>query len=95
MPITRLYSVTKLKVQTKFIQTTGSYFDMWNFGIGYVDSNNVLHREMITPNYYKNHYSDWTEVEFDFSSRNVPYVDYVVFWGCDGSPGFKPTVEFS
>lgn len=95
MPVNRIYKAKRLKVTTKWIQSANSGFDYWNFGVGYVDSNHVLHTHMITPTHYTNHYSDWIDVTFDFSSLKLPYIDYVVFWGCDGSPGFKPNVVIS
>lgn len=90
IPVGRRYGVSKIKVVTKWIATANTSFNLWNFGVAFVDNTNTINvTYKFSGNGSSTRYSDWTEVEYDFSSHNLEYIDYVYVWGCDGSPGFK------
>lgn len=90
IPVGRRYGVSKIKVLTKWIATAATSYNLWNFGVAFVDNTNTINvTYKFSGDGSSTRYSDWTEDEYDFSSHNLEYIDYVYVWGCDGSPGFK------
>lgn len=89
IPIKRMTGYHFFKFKGKTIKDVGPNLGGQNFnivqaGVGYVDGNGVMQivaapREVSV--------ADWTEYSVGIST--LPYVDYIVLYGSDGSPAYK------
>lgn len=88
IPIKRITGYHFLKFKGKTIQNNGlngatDYNDV-SCGVAYVDSNGVM--QTVFRNLEKS-IAEWTEYSVGIST--LPYVDYIVLLGADGSPAYK------
>ena len=88
IPIKRISGYHFLKFKGKTIQNNGlnhgTDFNDVSCGVAYVDSNGVM--QTVFRNLEKS-VADWTEYSVGIST--LPYVDYIVLLGADGSPAYK------
>ena len=88
IPIKRISGYHFLKFKGKTIQNNGlnhgADFNDVSCGVAYVDSNGVM--QTVFRNLEKS-VEDWTEYSVGIST--LPYVDYIVLLGADGSPAYK------
>lgn len=88
IPIKRLTGYHFFKFIGKTIQNNGTQGGRdWNYvqaGVAYVDSGGVMHSVM-SPAVAS--VADWTEYSVGVST--MPYIDYIILSGTDGSPAYK------
>ena len=88
IPIKRVTGYHFFKFKAKTIKNNGLFngtdYNRVQAGVGYVDDGGVMHRTMST---MEVSVADWTEYSVGISM--LPYVDYIVFSGSDGSPAYK------
>lgn len=88
IPIKRVTGYHFFKFKAKTIKNNGLFngtdYNRVQAGVGYVDDSGVMHRTMST---MEVSVADWTEYSVGISM--LPYVDYIVFSGSDGSPAYK------
>lgn len=88
IPIKRISGFNKLQLSACIIQYNGvadddpTNYNYFSFGAGAVVNGQMQKQKSQT--YYS---QEWAVYEVDISS--LPYVDYIVFAGVDGSPAFK------
>lgn len=88
IPIKRLTGYHFFKYKAKTVKNNGLNhgvdFNRVSAGVAYVDSNGVMHNASGT---VENSVADWTEYSVGIST--LPYVDYIILSGSDGSPAYK------
>lgn len=89
IPIKRMTGYHFFKFKGKTIKDVGPNQGGQNFntvsaGVGYVDTNGVMHT-VASPSQVS--VADWTEYSVGIST--LPYVDYIILQGSDGSPAYK------
>ena len=89
IPIKRMTGYHFFKFKGKTIKDVGTNLGGQNFnivqaGVGYVDGNGVM-QIVAAPRGVS--VADWTEYSVGIST--IPYVDYIVLYGSDGSPAYK------
>lgn len=88
IPIKRITGYHFFKFKGKTIQNNGLNagvdFNYVAAGVAYVDSGGVMHTTAIP---IERSVADWTEYSVGIST--LPYVDYIILVGCDGSPAYK------
>ena len=88
IPIKRITGYHFFKFTAKTIKNNGLNhgvdFNRISAGVGYVDSNGVMHTAS-SPQ--EASVTDWTEYSVGISM--LPYVDYIILSGSDGSPAYK------
>lgn len=89
IPIKRITGYHFFKFKGKTIKDVGlnqggQNFNIVQAGVGYVDGNGVMHVAAIPQEVSV---ADWTEYSVGIST--LPYIDYIVLYGSDGSPAYK------
>ena len=88
IPVKRITGFNTLQFLGKIIQNNGHYsgiedFNQLAMGAGAV-VNGVMQYRLSA---FASGVNDWTTYTVDISA--LPYVDYIMLFGCDGSPAFK------
>ena len=88
IPIKRITGYHFFKFKAKIIKNNGLNhgvdFNNLSAGVAYVDSGGIM-RSVASP--LTTNVTEWTE--FSVGISTIPYVDYIVFKGSDGSPAYK------
>lgn len=92
VPIKRITGYHFLKYKGKTLVNNGQYYssgalydgNIVGIGVGYVENGELKYRALDN---YPTSVADWTEYSVGIST--VPYVDYIMLRGGDGSPAYK------
>lgn len=88
IPVKRLTGFSKLRVEAKIVQSNGTALDGQSYNYLFFGAAAVVNGEMIEANSLPPVTpTEWTVYTIDISA--LPYVDYIVLHGTDGSPGYR------
>jgi hypothetical protein len=91
IPVKRLTGFNRLQVDAKMVQNNGVGPDGLNYNYLFFGAAAVVNGNMIEVNSLPPVApNDWTTYTIDISA--LPYVDYIVFHGTDGSPAYKNVI---
>ena len=82
IPIKRISGFNKLQYTAKTIATQGSTYNLINCGVGAVINGEM---QLVSASHTKN--TEWVTYTLDISA--LPYIDYILLYGCDGSPAYR------
>ena len=88
IPVKRLTGFSRLRIEAKIVQNNGTALDSQNYNYLFFGAAAVVNGEMIEANSLPPVTpTEWTTYTIDISA--IPYVDYIVLHGTDGSPGYR------
>ena len=88
IPVNRLTGFSRLRVEAKIVQNNGPAEDAQDYNYLFFGAAAVVNGEMIEANSLPPVApTEWTIYTTDISA--LPYVDYIVLHGTDGSPGYR------
>lgn len=88
IPVKRLTGFSRLRVEAKIVQNNGPATDTLDYNYLFFGAAAVVNGEMIEANSLPPVApTEWTTYTIDISA--LPYVDYIVLHGTDGSPGYR------
>lgn len=87
VPIKRISRPKKLEFDGRMYSCRYVGYDLFHVLVGWIDSNDTFQLGWKDP---IRDVTQWTHYSYDIS--NVPYIDYIVFNGCDGIPQLNNVV---